>query len=325
MHHVILGAGGIGGGIGGRLVQAGFDVTLVARGAHLEAMQRDGLRMRTPEEDVTLEVTAVGEPSAVAWRGDEVVILTVKGQDTETALEQLLAAAGPSVPVVCAQNGVENERVASRRFERVYAMLLNFPATFLTPGEVLLHGTPNSGILDAGRFPGGVDATIEELCEHLEAAHFVARPDPQVMRKKYAKLLMNLGNAVQALADTRGARHIHEALRAEATACLDAAAIDYIPLEELVAIGREHYRSGDIEGAPRGGGSTWQSLARGTGSVEVDYLNGEIALLGTLHGVPTPYNRAVQQLLHELVAAGNAPGSCSLEMIEARARQLGAS
>jgi 2-dehydropantoate 2-reductase len=324
MHHVILGAGGIGGGMGGRLVQAGYDVTLVARGAHLEAMQRDGLRMRTPEEDVTLEMTAVGEPSAVAWRGDEVVILTVKSQDTEATLEQLLAAAGPGVPVVCAQNGVENERIASRRFEQVYAMLLNFPATFLTPGEVLLHGTPNSGILDAGRYPGGVDATVEELCAHLEAAHFVARPDAAIMRKKYAKLLMNLGNAVQALADTRDAGAIHRALRAEAVACFDAAGIDYMPLEELVASGREHYRGGDIADAPRGGGSTWQSLARGTGSVEVDYLNGEIVLLGTLHGVPTPYNRAVQQLLTEMVARGEPSGSRSLDAIEERARSLGA-
>lgn len=324
MHHVILGAGGIGGGMGARLAQAGFDVTLIARGAHLEAIQRDGLRMRTPEEDVTLELAAVGDPSSVAWRGDEVVILTVKSQDTPAALDQLLAAAGPGVPVICAQNGVENERVAARRFEHVYAMLLNFPATFLTPGEVLLHGTPHSGILDSGRYPDGVDSVVEELCAHLEAAHFVARPDPLLMRKKYAKLLMNLGNAVQALADTRGASGILRALRAEAVACFDAAGIDYLPLAELVEEGRKHYGVGDIEDAPRGGGSTWQSLARGTGSVEVDYLNGEIVLLGRLHGVPTPYNRAVQQLLNEMVAAVEPIGSRGVEAIEARARELGA-
>ena len=240
MHHVILGAGGIGGGIGARLVLAGSDVTLIARGAHLERMQREGLRLRTPEQDVTLEVTAVGDPSEVAWRGDEVVLLTVKSQDTAAALDQLLATAGPGVPVVCAQNGVENERIAARRFERVYGMLLNFPATFLTPGEVLLHGIPRSGVLDAGCYPRGLDATVEELCAHLETANFAAAADAAVMRKKYAKLLMNLGNAVQALAETRDAGGIHRALRAEALACYEAAGIDYMPLEELVAAARPH-------------------------------------------------------------------------------------
>ena len=324
MHHIILGAGGIGGGIGARLVQGGFDVTLIARGEHLARMQREGLRLRTSEGDVTLPVQAVDDPSAVAWRGDEVVILTVKSQDTAVALKQLLAAAGPGVPLVCAQNGVDNERSASRRFEHVYAMLLNFPATFLTPGEVLLHGTPQSGVLDAGCYPSGIDATIEELCANLEASHFSATPDPAVMRKKYSKLLLNLGNAVQALADTRDAATVHRALRAEAIACYKAAAIDYQPLEELGAHAREQWSIGAIEGAPRSGGSTWQSMVRGTGSVEVDYLNGEIALLGALHGVPTPYNRAVQQLLVELVAKGAPPGSCGLDEIEARARALGA-
>ena len=322
MHHVILGAGGIGGGIGARLVLAGSDVTLIARGAHLERMQREGLRLRTPEQDVTLEVTAVGDHSEVAWRGDEVVLLTVKSQDTAAALDQLLATAGPGVPVVCAQNGVENERIAARRFERVYGMLLNFPATFLTPGEVLLHGIPRSGVLDAGCYPRGLDATVEELCAHLETANFAAAADAAVMRKKYAKLLMNLGNAVQALAETRDAGGIHRALRAEALACYEAAGIDYMPLEELVAAARPHYTVGQIEGAPRVGGSTWQGLVRGTGSVEVDHLNGEIVLLGAQHGVPTPYNRAVQQLLVEAVAGGAAPGSTSLEAIEERARAL---
>ncbi len=321
MHHIILGAGGIGGGIGARLVQAGHEVTLIARGEHLRRMQRDGLRLRAPGEDVTLDVRAVGDPSEVAYRGDEVVILTVKSQDTEAALERLRAVA-PRVPVVCCQNGVANERVAARLFEHVYGMLVNYPATFLTPGEVLLHGTPVSGLLDAGRYPTGIDATIEELCANLEQAHFVAPLDPAVMRKKYAKLLMNLGNAVQALADTRDAASIHSALREEGVACFAAAGIDYMPLEELVQLGDATYSSGVIEDAPRGGGSTWQSMVRGSGSVEVDYLNGEIALLGELHDVPTPYNRAVQQLLAEASAEGAAPGSRSLEQIEVRAQEL---
>ena len=64
-----------------------------------------------------------------------------------------------------------------------------------------------------------------------------------------------------------------------------------------------------IAGERRGGGSSWQSLARGTGSIEVDQLNGEIVLLGRLHGVPTPVNELLQTVAHELARTRAEPGS----------------
>jgi 2-dehydropantoate 2-reductase len=62
-----------------------------------------------------------------------------------------------------------------------------------------------------------------------------------------------------------------------------------------------------IEGAPRLGGSTWQSLIRETGSVEVDYLNGEIALLGRLHDIPTPINDLLQRLVTDYARTRRPP------------------
>jgi 2-dehydropantoate 2-reductase len=72
-----------------------------------------------------------------------------------------------------------------------------------------------------------------------------------------------------------------------------------------------------IEGVGRGGGSTWQSLARGAGSVEADYLNGEIALLGRLHGVPTPVNDLMQRLVAEFARERRAPGGLSPDQLRA--------
>ena len=79
-------------------------------------------------------------------------------------------------------------------------------------------------------------------------------------------------------------------------------------------------RLGAIVGSVRGGGSSWQSLARGTGSIESDYLNGEIALLGRLHGVPTPVNAALQEIGEILVRDGLQPGSLTPEDIRRRMR-----
>jgi 2-dehydropantoate 2-reductase len=68
-----------------------------------------------------------------------------------------------------------------------------------------------------------------------------------------------------------------------------------------------------IDGDRWQGGSSWQSLARGAGSIETDYLNGEIVLLGRLHGVPTPVNELLQRLAREAAAAGRPPGTMSAD------------
>ncbi len=316
MRYVIYGAGAIGGGIGARMHQAGKDVVLIARGDHLAAMQREGLTLRTPDETVTLPVTAVAHPSEIDWKGDEVVILAMKSQDTQAALEALRDAAG-DVPLVCAQNGVANERMAARIFSRVYAMVVWMPATCLTPGEVIVHSAPASGLLDSGLYPAGTDSLIAEVMADVEASGFVARPDPVIMRMKYAKLLTNLANTVQALCGNAPAGTIVTRLRDEALMVYDAAGIDSATVEELRSL-TDQVSIRPIPGVEmRAGGSTWQSMSTGR-SLETDYLNGEISLLGTLHGVPTPVNRMVQMAAAEAVREGKEPGSYTPEELLGR-------
>jgi 2-dehydropantoate 2-reductase len=323
MRYVVYGAGGIGGVIGARLIQRKHEVVLIARGAHLEAMQRDGLTLSTPEETVTLRVNAVGHPSEIEFTRDDVVMLTMKTQDTNAALDELRATAG-DVPVVCAQNGVTNERLALRRFSRVYGMLVVLPAVHLEPGLVLTHTTGVGGVLDAGCYPTGTDPLIEQVTADLQAAGFAARPDPNIMRIKYTKLLQNCGNSIQALCGPDAAAgDLARLIREEVTTVYDAAGIDYAPLTEL----RERSSGmvmGQIEGQTRWGGSTWQSLARGAGSIETDYLNGEISLLGALHGVPTPYNRLLQGLAAEAARERREPATYPVdELIEMGRREAG--
>jgi 2-dehydropantoate 2-reductase len=320
VRYVIYGAGAIGGSIGARLFQKGQDVTLVCRGAHLEAVQRDGLLFRTPDEAETLRIAAVGGPGEIEWRGDEVVLMAVKSQDTAPALQALRAAAG-DVPVICAQNGVANERMALRVFSRVYAMLVVLPATHLVPGEVLLHSSPLGGVLDYGRYPDGKDALIEQVAADLREAGFGAQPDPLVMRLKYAKLLTNLGNIVQALCGQGPAGDLVRRVRDEAMMAYKAAAVDCAPPEELVARHSGITVKPIADAGGRAGGSTWQSLERG-GSVETDYLNGEIALLGALHGIATPFNRMLQLAAAEAVREGRRPGAYTVEELMARLSEV---
>jgi 2-dehydropantoate 2-reductase len=305
-----VGVGAVGGVIAGRLLEAGHDVTAVARGAHLEAVRERGLRLETPTGTEVRPLPVVASPADHSFTDADVVLLSVKSQDTGPALAALAAVAPPSVLVVCAQNGVANERAALRLFPEVVGMCVMCPSTHLEPGVVQAHSAPTTGILDVGRYPSGSDDRVSELALALGGATFVAEARDDIMRWKHAKLLMNLGNGVEALCGpaARGGE-LARRVRLEGEACLDVAGIPYASAEEDAARRGGLLRVRPVTGQERSGGSTWQSLRRGTGEVEVDYLNGEVVLLGRLHGVPTPANELVQRLTNEAARARQAPGA----------------
>ncbi len=309
MRYIIYGAGAIGGVIGGRLFQNGRDVILIARGPHLEANQREGLTLQSASTSEQLQIPAFGGPAEIDWRDGDAVILTMKTQDTEPALDELRAAAGASIPVFCAQNGVENERLALRRFENVYGVTVMLPAVHLEPGVVQANASNKTGMLDLGRYPSGTDNVAHSVADELNASDFSVIVSESIMRWKYAKLLGNLGNSLQAACGL-GADYgdIYAQLRDEALACYRAADIACANAEE-VRERRDGVLGIDRSGIRRRGGSSWQSLARGTGSIETDFLNGEIALLGRKHGVPTPANVALQRIAAQLVRENAQPGS----------------
>ena len=314
MRFVIYGAGAVGGVVGARLHQSGHDVTLIARGAHLEVMRRDGLTLLTPEERAVVRPALAGGPAEVAWHGDEVVLLATKSQDTAGALAALRDTPGGAAPVVCLQNGVENERVARRLVDDVYGGVVMAPTAHLEPGVVEAYGATLSGMIDIGRYPRGPSPLGPSITAALAEARFEARAVPDVMRHKHAKLVLNLSNAVDALcAPGPGTEELSERARSEGRAVLDAAGIDHRAGDVSDLAGRwQRIGVGDIDGRPRAGSSTWQSLRRGT-PVETDYLNGEIVLQGALHGVPTPVNRALCRRMAAVVSAGGPPGSVAAD------------
>ncbi len=93
MRYIVYGAGGVGGVLGGRLSQQGHDVALIARGAHLEAIRDKGLRVEDPDGSEVLELPVAGDPSELGIGDGDVVLLAMKTQDTEPALEALAAVA----------------------------------------------------------------------------------------------------------------------------------------------------------------------------------------------------------------------------------------
>ena len=113
MRVLVVGAGGVGGYFGARLVRAGTVVTFLARGAHLEAIRRDGLRVRSAVDgDWVVEADAIGDVAGQPVA--DVVLFCVKSFDTESAAAAIRPVIGPGTAVVSLQNGVDNEEKLDR-------------------------------------------------------------------------------------------------------------------------------------------------------------------------------------------------------------------
>jgi 2-dehydropantoate 2-reductase len=321
MRFVVYGAGGVGGVVGARLAQHGHDVALIARGVHYEAIRADGLTIESPDEVVRLTLPVFNHPSQISWSKEDVVLLAMKSQDTVAAVDALASVAGSSTPIFCVQNGVANERVALRRFANVYGVFVYCASSYLAPGVVQAWHAPMTGILDVGRYPAGVDRTAEAVADAIRHAAFYSDARPDVMRWKYRKLLMNLGNAVEALAGPlQQGNAIVDAAVQEALVCFKAAGISFASDEDDPVQREKELPVRTIGTRERPGGSTWQSLARHTPTTEVDYLNGEIVWLGRMHGVPTPVNEALQRLMRHAVTAAASPGFMTLQRLQEELR-----
>ena len=340
MRYIVIGAGAVGGSVGGLLARAGHDVVLVARGAHLAALRGRGLTVATPELTFTVRPPAVSGPGELTLSPADALLLAVKSQDSAAILAQWSCqpvAASPAgqglpdpvaadlLPVFCLQNGVENERAAARQFAQVFGVGVQMPAELTGPGQVMAPGSPVPGQLEIGRYPAGCGEPAERLAADLAAAGFIAAVTDRVMVAKHTKLLRNLRNAIIAACgsmESGPARTLAALAVAEAEECYQAAGIEHLGLSAANAARQEVVAEVPVQGRTRGGGSTWQSLHRRTGSAEADYLNGEIVLLGRLHAVPTPVNELLRQTVNLMAARRAAPGTVDpgalLELATAR-------
>jgi 2-dehydropantoate 2-reductase len=323
IRYIIFGAGAVGSTIGGLLVRAGFEVVLVARPAYAEALRR-GIRIEQDGEEISFNADAVTEAAELAPTPRDVVLITTKSQSTAEVVEDLFAVYGPSLPVLCLQNGVRNEAIAAERFERVYAGLVFLSAVQLRPDLITL---PAGRDLAFGVYPSGVDGTAQQIASDLTSAGLEAIASAHVMAMKWGKLVANLNNATHTIVGywiERGMRDLDMRrlmfeVREEGLRVLDAAGIAVEPPEDAPspirirkmteALLRPPKPDGNDEGSGhRTYPSMWQDLYLGRKSTEADFLNGDIIEIGKRVGVPTPYNSTLLEIINRMMAEGLKPG-----------------
>jgi 2-dehydropantoate 2-reductase len=186
MDVLVVGAGGVGGYLGGLLARAGHRLTVVARGAHLEALARDGLRVESVADgSFTVPVEAV--PTAPAGRTADLVLFTVKGYDTPGAIEQARAAMGPHTQVLTLQNGVvaADHLAAAFGRERVLDGLIYIESYVKAPGVIAQDGGPRRVVFGkrAGNGP-----QEHALLGAMREAGWVAELADDIVTALWAKL-----------------------------------------------------------------------------------------------------------------------------------------
>lgn len=319
MRIIVYGIGAVGGTIAAAFCQAGVEVLGIARGAMLEALRTGPLILKHPGGTIRARVPVVGAPSEIEFRAGDLICLTMKSQDTGEALAALRAAGVRDQPIFCLQNGIANEPTALRLFPNVHAVTVMLPAAYTVQGTVVCHGTPKLGLFDIGRFPSGSNAADHAMADAMNSAGMAGFVMDDVMASKRGKLLLNLGNALEASLG-RGTERGDwpERVRQEAEDVLTTAGLAWDDVGMDMPRRKKLMQMGDVAGEERFGGSTSQSLIRGTGRVETDYLNGEIAWIARMHGLEAPANAFLAHLLAEIAESGASAGALSLDELNAR-------
>jgi 2-dehydropantoate 2-reductase len=323
--YVIFGAGAVGSTVGGLLARAGSRVICVARPAQATALGQ-GLVLKLAGAEIAVTAEAVTNIRDAKPESGDVVVITTKSQMTEPVIDELARVYDNRLRVVCLQNGVRNEEIASRRFKNVYAGLVFFSAVQLDPTSISL---PQGLTVAIGCYPNGVDDTSEQLCNELSRAGFKALASAYVMPMKWGKLVANLNNATHAITDywlERGMaepemRELMREVREEGLRVLDAAGIAVEPpagepspirireMTEKLKLPPDPSRSSaDVPEEQRTYASMWQDLYLGRRSSEADFLNGEIVRLGRELGMPTPYNSTLLEIVNRMFDTGLKPG-----------------
>jgi len=310
----IVGAGATGGFLGAHLARAGEEVTLVARGAHLEAMRSRGVRVRSAEGEFTAQPRCTDDLGAVA--AAEVVVITLKAHQVPAVAERLGASLAEGATVVSAQNGlpwwyfpdrtlesVDPGGVVSRAIPaaRVVACVV-YPATQLEAPCVVRHVEGNRFSL--GEPHGYRSERAQAISAALVRAGLKAPVTPRIRQELWLKLLGNAtfnpvsaltGASLARLATDEGGKALIGSLMAEVAAVAAAVGVELpLSIEKRIAGAAEvgEHRT-----------SMLQDVEAGK-PTEIDALVGSVVEVASWKGVPVPGLEAVYRLVKLKEGAG---------------------
>jgi 2-dehydropantoate 2-reductase len=303
----IMGTGGVGGLFGARLAKAGCDVTFIARGAHLQAIKKNGLKILSEHRgDIHLpDAKATDSPADIGVV--DFVFFTVKLWDTETAAHAIKPLIGDNTAVISFQNGVQRDEVLSSILGRKHVVGgISYVASFIEePGVVCQRGFAQKLVF--GEYSGERSKRVEDLAIECASAEIEADipPDIQIALWEKFVFLVAMSSVTaatrQRIGPVRSEPHTRKLL------------IDV--MREAIAVGRaKRVPIGDdlidrqlayVDGlAPDVTASMQQDLSKGN-RLELPWLSGAVVELGSQLNVPTSVNETLYAVLSPYVMGSN--------------------
>jgi len=297
MRVAVMGSGGVGGYYGGKLAATGEDVTFVARGAHLAAIQRNGLQVKSVAGDFHVRPKATDEPATIG--PVDLVLFSVKGYDTEAAAERTRPLVGTETAVLSVQNGVDNEEKLARVLGKSHVLggVVHILSTISSPGVISQIAGPRT--LKCGEMDGGLSSRVARIVGAFTHAGVGAEASSNIQVDLWEKFVFICAHGgVTAL----GRFGIGDIL-----GCAETAQFYRGVMEEIAAVGRAKGVALPADAAERAitfarklqpemRSSLAHDLERGN-RLEVDTLMGTVVRYGAEVGVPTPLNSAIYACL----------------------------
>lgn len=298
MRFFVFGTGGMGGFFGGKLLQAGHHVRFLARGPHLQAMKKGGLKIHssagtwTTPPDTALESTKESEPV-------DVVLFCVKAYDTEAAAKQLDPVLSPHTIILSLQNGVENEEIIRRHIPRgrVYGGIAYISSRITAPGEITETGGLQRIVF--GPMHGPIDRQAKDVHEAFAKSDIRAELRQEIVGELWKKFVF-----ISSMGSMTAVTRLNQGEILASRPTLD---VVFRAMHEATAVGKAHGVTIEaidparvIEGLKRFDSGTRSSMyfdLINEKPMEVEALNGTIVRLGTSYGIDTPIHRTLYSAL----------------------------
>jgi 2-dehydropantoate 2-reductase len=307
MKIAVVGSGGMGGYLGGRLAQAGRDVTFIARGQHLQTIRHNGLQVQSPAGSFVIKpAKATNDPAEVG--PVDLILLCVKSYDVLEATQMMQPMVGAQTAIIPVQNGIDHIETLGAILDAAHVMggVGRISAHVASPGVIQHNESP--GILEFGELSGGLTTRCETIKQTLAVDGFEVFARPNIAERMWWKFAGMCGGGVFCV--TRGSRRlvwipeVRELCRQTIAEVVAVARAKGIPLSDSVPDEKVRLWDNHSEFKP----SMLVDLERNR-RLELEVLNGAVSRFGKALGMPTPVNDFIYACLKPYVNGLPPPAS----------------
>ena len=298
MRIAVMGTGGTGGYFGGLLARAGEEVTFIARGAQLQAIQKNGLTIKSRlSGDFSIPAKATADPGRLG--PVDLVLFCVKAYDNPVAAELIRPLIGPETVVLSVQNGIDNEDQIGKvvGHQQLVGAVSYVSSTIEAPGVIAQTAGPGKIVL--GELKGGASERTEKIRRTLQAAGIAAEVHFEIQVALWQKFV--------AICGINGITTLTRLALGEILACAETRRLLEATMEEVEAVARAVHPTlpeGSVDQSlafinslePSTRGSMYYDLAAGR-RLELEVLNGTVVRLAKAQGIPAPFNFAIYAAL----------------------------